>query len=133
MNQNTYTHHHRAGFTLIEVVVTIVMAAIAVAVLLPFLSDVFLRSHEPRRQLVEAMELHAAMESLVARHTNRLAVFHETVGPEGTLVDGHFLLVENRYTGFLGGQESGTSTNLLKITLENTLGERVTRFFTVPL
>jgi prepilin-type N-terminal cleavage/methylation domain-containing protein len=133
MKQSIYTRHHRDGFTLIEVVVTIVIAAIAVAALLPFLSDVFLRSHEPRVQLVEAMELHAAMESLVARHTNRLDVFHQAVGPEGTLVDGRFLLVENRYTGFDGGQEYGSNTNLLKITLENTLGERVTRFFTVPL
>ena len=133
MKQSIDTRHHHAGFTLIEVVVTIVIAAIAVAALLPFLSDVFLRSHEPRVQLVEAMELHAAMESLVARHTNRLDVFHQAVGPEGTLVDGRFLLVENRYTGFAGGQEYGSNTNLLKITLENTLGERVTRFFTVPL
>jgi prepilin-type N-terminal cleavage/methylation domain-containing protein len=123
------------GFTLLEVIVTVVIAVVALSLVLPLLSQVFLKSYEPRTQLREWSELHSAMEELVSLHTNRLEDFHVAVGPVGTDLGHGVVVAENRFTDFVDGteQSSATHTNLLSITLQSALGERVTRFFTVPL
>ena len=125
----------RGGFTLIEVIVTIVIAAVALAAIVPFLGDVFLRSHEPRMQLNAAMDLQSAMEELVAWHTADLQSFHQQVGHEGDLWKGRFVVVENHFVEFTaGGQETESDVpRLLKVTLQNELGESITRLFSVPL
>ena len=125
----------KRGFTLIEVLVTIVIAAIAMAAILPFLGNVFLRSYEPRTQLIGALDLQSAMEELVALHTNDLENLKQQVGPENAMLHGRFRIVDNRYVAFSGYNESGSTTNmnLLKVTLQNDLGETVTRIFSVPL
>ncbi len=124
----------RQGFTLIEVIITLVIAAIALAAVIPFLSDVFLRSHEPRRQLVEAMDLYAAMENVVAAHTGSLQELKTYVGPEQTLFSDRFRVLENRYVEFVDGNESSSAQEtLLKVTLQNDLGETLTRLFAMSL
>ncbi|HMO04897.1 MAG TPA: type II secretion system protein [Kiritimatiellia bacterium] len=122
----------RAGFTLIEVIATLLLSAIAFAALLPFLDRVFLQSHEPRVQLQQAMNLQSAMENLVATHTNTLENLRTRIGAAGTSAGDQVTVTENRYITFTGGLESGTPTsnNLLKVTLQNALGEQVTRIFT---
>lgn len=122
----------RTGFTLIEVVATLVLTALAFLALLPFLDQVFLRSHEPRVQLQQAMNLQSAMENLVATHTNTLANLRTRVGSVGDAVGDGVTVAENEYITFTGGLEGGSpsSNNLLKVTLRNTLGEEVTRLFT---
>jgi prepilin-type N-terminal cleavage/methylation domain-containing protein len=128
------TVHARDGFTLIEVVVTIIIGAIALVAILPFLGQVFLRSYEPRADLRDAMDLQAAMEMLVAVHTNDLETLYQHVGPEGSAYEGRFTVVERRFVDFPGNVESVTTNRyLLKITLENDLGEQVSRLFAVPL
>jgi prepilin-type N-terminal cleavage/methylation domain-containing protein len=126
-----------AGFTLVELVAAIVISALALAAVLPLMDRVFLRSHEPRLQLRDGLELHAAMEDLVARHTNRLEGLRQHVGPEGALLlDGRFTVVDNHYVSFTPGrveQADALHTNLLKITLRGDGGEQVTRLFTEPL
>jgi prepilin-type N-terminal cleavage/methylation domain-containing protein len=124
--------HPRAGFTLIEVVATLLLSALAFAALLPFLDRVFLQSHEPRVQLQQAMNLQTAMENLVATHTNSLNALRLRIGSAGDPVGGGVTVAENRYIAFVGGTESSTpaSNNLLKVTLQNPLGEQVTRLFT---
>lgn len=122
----------KKGFTLLEVVVTIVLSALAMAAVVPLLSQVFMRSHEPRIQLREAFDLHAAMENLVAlKETNTLTQLHTLAGGEGSLYGGRFTVVHNRFVTFTGYTEGGTPTtnNLLKITLRNALGEQTSRLF----
>ena len=123
------------GFTLIELIVTIVVAALAMAAVIPFLGDVFLRSHEPGVQLHAALELQTAMENLLAGHTGSLGDLYNQVGPEGSYLSDGVRLVEKRYVEFTGAAESeaGAETGLLKIRLENSLGESATRLFTEPL
>lgn len=123
------------GFTLVEVVVTIILSALAMAAVLPFLGEVFMRSYEPRIQLSQALGLQSAMEDMVALHTNRLAELKQVVGSEGGRWEEAYTVVENRYVHFVSGQEaSGPPTNsLLKITLRNPLGEWMTRLFAEPL
>ncbi len=120
---------------MIEVIITIVIGALALAAILPYLGAVFMRSNEPRVQLVHAVDLQAAMEDLVSIHTNELSVLHQHVGNVGEHYQGRFMILENHYVSFPGSTEvtEGVQTNLLKITLQNELGETITRLFSVPL
>ena len=61
-------HRRTSGFTLIEVIVAIVLSAIALAAILPMLDKVFLLSHEPRTTLQAGLSLQSAMEDLVVWH-----------------------------------------------------------------
>ena len=128
------TSVHR-GFTLVEVLVVIVLLTISLAAILPFLDQVYLMSFEPGVQLRENYALRSAMEELVLWHTNGLDSLLQHVGDEGSSFLGQFTVVDNRYITFSANQEVGSvsSNNLLKITLENNLGETATRLFTVPL
>jgi len=124
------------GFTLIEIILAVVVSAIAMAAILPFLDRVFLMSHEPRTQLREGMALQGAMEELISWHTNGLDILRARVGGEGGAYLGRYNIVHNRYIAidqYDTETSAVTSNNLLKITLQNSLGERVTRLFTVPL
>ncbi len=122
----------RRGFTLIEVVITIVISALALAAIVPLLGRLFTSSHEPPAQLREAVELHAAMENLSAlQPTLTLSQFSNTIGPEGDLYANRFTIIHNRYVTFTGNTEGGTpaTNSLLKVTLRNALGEDLSRLF----
>lgn len=128
----------RHGFTMIEIIAAVVLGALAMLAILPLFDRVFLLSHEPRIQLREGLDLQAAMEGIVAWHTNGLSRLHSHVGAEGTMYDGRFTVVNNHYVrfdGVGGGVESAdpANTNLLKVTIQNALGEQLTRLFTEPL
>ncbi len=126
----------RDGFTLIELIAIIVLAALALVAILPFMGETFLRSHEPRTQLVHALDLQSAMEDLVAAYTNELSSLHHFVGPVGGTVAGRFVVIENAFVEFTypGLSETGSADeHLLKITIGNEVGDRVTRLFSVPL
>ena len=123
------------GFTLIEVIVTVVVSAIALAAIVPLLGTVFMRSHEPIEQLRIGAELHSAMENLIALQApgTGLSVdaLHNTLGAEGSPHAGSLTVVHNHYVNFTGGIETSApvTNNLLKVTLGNELGERLSRLF----
>lgn len=125
------------GFTLIEVIVAIVLSAIAMAAILPFLGSVFQLSHEPRTTLQSALSLQAAMEQLVAwdmAHTNNPALLRAHVQAHGGTYAGQDVVM-NQYVAYVGGVETfaTTSTNLLKISLRSPeTQESVDRLFAVP-
>jgi len=123
------------GFTLIEIIVAIVLSAIALAAILPMLDKVFLLSHEPRTTLQAGLDLQTAMEELVAwddAHSNAPALVQAHVGSVGGTFMGQTVAF-NAFTAFSGGGEvAPTTNNLLKITLRNPLGETITRLFAVP-
>ncbi len=128
-------HRRNSGFTLIEVIVAIVLSAIALAAILPMLDKVFLLSHEPRTTLQAGLDLQTAMEELVAwdaAHSNAPALVQAHAGAVGGTFMGQTVAF-NGFTAFSGGGEVAPATNnLLKITLRNPLGETVTRLFAVP-
>ena len=123
------------GFTLIELIVTMVLVAISLAAILPLLDRVYLMSYEPGAQMRQNFALRSAMEELILWHTNGLESLRLHVGSEGSIYAGQFDVRNNRYISMSGFVESppGATNNLLKVTLENDLGETVTRLFTVPL
>ncbi len=121
------------GFTLIEVIIAIILSAIAMAAILPMLDRVFQLSHEPQQQLRDGLSLQAAMEDLVTWHTNGLEALKDHVDSEG--VAGRYAVQYNGYVSFPGNVESPVvvSNNLLKVTIQNDLGETLTRLFPEPL
>ena len=126
-----------AGFTLIEVIVAIVLSAIAMVAILPMLDRVFQLSHEPRTTLQDGLSLQTAMDELVAwdaAHSNVPALLQGHVpAAGGTFMD--MTVVNNGYVTFpaAGGAEIATADPLLlKITLRNPLGETATRLFGTP-
>jgi|GEM_PF-2097757 prepilin-type N-terminal cleavage/methylation domain-containing protein len=128
------------GFTLIEVIVAIVLSTIAMAAILPFLGNVFMKSYEPRTQMDEGLALQSAMENLVVWHhesnTNpadpdKLEALREYV--RTNLPDGIVALRTN-YVAYAGQAETATTNrSLLSVTLANSLGESTSRLFAKPL
>ena len=132
-----------AGFTLIEVVAAIVLSAIAMAAILPFLSNVFLKSHQPRTQLDEGLALQTAMENLVVWHSfntnpppgiNSLDQLRQYIA---TNLPPYISAQETNYVTFVGQAETVvTNKDLLKVTLfieRDDVKEWVTRLFARPL
>lgn len=60
------------GFTLIEVIITIVMASIAALLMLSFLSSGLLKSHDPLDGLTDNLDIYRAIEIVNADYRNRL-------------------------------------------------------------
>ena len=126
-----------SGFTLIEVIVAIVLSAIAMAAVLPMLDRVFQLSHEPRTTLQDGLDLQSAMDELVvwdAAHSNAPALLQEHVGDVGGSFQG-MDVVNNGFVAFPGtggAESSATDSLLLKVTLRNPLGETATRLFGPP-
>lgn len=132
-----------AGFTLIEVIVAIVLSAIALTAILPMLGRVFQLSHEPRTTLQAGLSLQAAMDGLVTlheAHTNDLTWLR--LHAKDNLPPGVGLVATKTYhVEFTNGVDrvgrekppyAVSTTNLYKITLTNALGEYAVRLFTVP-
>lgn len=130
-----------AGFTLIEVIVAIILSAIAMTAILPMLDRVFQLSHEPRTTLQAGLSLQAAMDGLVTlheAHSNDLRWLKANAKdhlPPGIGVAMNYNVEFTNGVNGIGREKppyAVTTTNLLKITLTNALGERATRLFTVP-
>ena len=121
------------GFTLIELIITLVIASILAAMFLPYLGRTFARSHLPLIWLKDAYSLQSVMENILASHTGTLADLSTAIGPERTSQDnafGKYDVAQNRYIGFdAGGNETGSpATNtMLKVSVRNELGEVLTR------
>ena len=125
-----------AGFTLIEIIVAIILSAVAMAAILPMLDRVFLLSHEPRTTLQAGLSLQSAMDELVAwdmAHTNNPGLLQGHIPAQGGTFMGQ-TVAANRFIALTNGLESASpaTNNLLKITLRNPLGETATRLFSVP-
>lgn len=60
----------QGGFTLVEVIVTIMVAGMIAAVLAPFIGPALTKSHEPLENLRSAADLSAEMAKVVAAYRN---------------------------------------------------------------
>ena len=69
---NTIKRKHR-GFTLIEVIVTIIMAAIAGAVVFAYMGPMLTRSHEPIIMVEDLAEAVDVMEEITAEYQRYLS------------------------------------------------------------
>ncbi len=127
----------RDGFTLVEIIVALVLIAIAGAILTSLISRTATRMNRPRELLREAFALQAVMENIVAQHEalDDLALLSDQVGDEGVDVDnqfGSYQVVDNHLVAFDGDDdEVASATNaLLKVSVRNAVGETLSRLFT---
>ncbi len=67
----SYLKNHQAGFTLIEVIVTLVLASVIAAMLSSFFGTSLTRSGEPVQRLMNSTNLQQVMENIVSDY-NRL-------------------------------------------------------------
>ena len=67
----THANNHQAGFTLLEFIVTLVIAAIMAAMVYTYFGNALTKSSDPIFRLQKASNLHQVMENIVADY-NRL-------------------------------------------------------------
>jgi prepilin-type N-terminal cleavage/methylation domain-containing protein len=135
------------GFTLIEVIITLTVAALLMAVVLPYLGTSLLRSSEPLINLQNTLAIYQTMENMTADYRNLkttksldLAAFQNGIGGEGTDVNntyGGYHVVENRFIIFDGSDQettAGTEQHTLKVTVRPQVpGASFTTLFTSEL
>jgi prepilin-type N-terminal cleavage/methylation domain-containing protein len=127
---HSYWKLSRNGFTLIEVIITLTVAALLMAVVLPYLGTTLLRSSEPLINLQNTLSTYQAMENMTADYRNLkvtksldLTTFQGGIGAEGTDRNnayGTYHVVENRFIIFDGSNQetaAGTEQHTLKVTI----------------
>jgi prepilin-type N-terminal cleavage/methylation domain-containing protein len=124
------------GFSLIEVIVALVLISIAAASLVTYISHSANQVNRPRETLRDILSLQAVMENVVARHNALMDVdsLSAEIGSEGNSVDNNFgvyYVRHNRFVEFDGANEemSAVTNELLKVSIQNDLGESLTRLF----
>lgn len=135
----------QGGFSLLEIIAVIAVAAVLGAVLIQVFGESFTGSTEPVDRLKTALKLQETMENITADYENsaKTQAFLDTslrvnIGPEGTLQNntyGQYRVVRNRFIKFVGLLETdiaaGDPRDTLMVTLGNDEGETLTGLFTV--
>lgn len=127
----------QSGFTLLEVIAAILLTALAMVAVFPYLDRVFLLAHEPATTLQEAFALQTAMEHLVAwdgANTNDPERLQQYLQTHPVFMGQR--VVSNLFVAFTtdGQLDTSPATNvLLLVGLQNTSTlETVTRLFAPP-
>ena len=139
-----------SGFTLLEVIITLTVGALLMAVIIPYLGTSVTKSSEPLANLRNTLLIYQTMENMTADYRSQKAdgtfdpvAFHNKIsllGAEGTDQSndyGDYHVVENRFILFDGsGQEAAAAgaQHILKVTIRPlTLGATFTTLFTDEL
>lgn len=130
---------NQSGFTLIEIIITLVIAGILGAVLYSYFGKTFTSSSNPVVRLSKAFGLQQVIENITAdylkNYTTNLVTLKTNIGAEATNQNnsyGQYYVVNNRYIKFVSQTEAVDDTginNLLKVTIKNDLGETLTVLF----
>ena len=140
MTKSPEGHAASDGFTLIEIIVTVVVGAVLGALIVPFLSKALTASSEPIQRLSSAMDLKLVVENIIEKYEQDptdLASLKSAIGAEDSTQNnsyGSYEVVSNRYIKFSGYNDTtitgGDPENLLKVTVRSTdTGETVTTLF----
>lgn len=130
---------NQKGFTLIEVIITIIMASILGSVLFSYVGTAVIRSGEPIGRLRDSLALNQVMENITNDYnTNNqdIEALNGSVGDEGddeTNNYGNYHVEENRYIKFVSGAEQNDTVSpctILKVTISDNTGEKFTSLFT---
>lgn len=130
---------NQSGFTLIEIIITLVIAGILGAVLYSYFGKTFTSSSNPVIRLKKAFNHQKIMENITAdymkNYTTNIVTLKTKIGAEATNKNnsyGQYYVVNNRYIKFVSQTEAVDDTginNLLKVTIKNDLGETLTVLF----
>ena len=136
-----------AGFTLLEVIITLTVGALLMAVILPYLGTTVTRSGEPLTNLRNTLSIYRTMENISADYRSRqaggtldLVALQGDIGTEGTDRSngyGDYHVLENRFILFDGSDletAGGGSQHVLKVTIRPVaFGATFTTLFTDEL
>jgi len=120
MKRTCFSGDHR-GFTLLEVIITLIVAGILAAMLVQFMGTSLTRSVGPIINVQDAYAAESVMENMIADHKKLLlknptplATFSSRVGSGyyGTYTVGY-----NDYITFVNGLETPGGSTLLKISI----------------
>lgn len=140
--------NNQAGFTLIEIIITLALGAILGAMLIPFLSTALTKSGMSTIRLKETLNLQTTMENITADYRHRIlngpdsiATLKVAIGTEGETVStgyGSYHVLENHYIDFADTEEvtdtPGTSPqDTLKVTIRDSNGMIFTTLFSKEL
>ncbi len=142
MTSIKYTHRNERGFTFIEIIVTLIIAAILGAMLIQFMGSSMTGSVEPVIRVQNAFTIEQVMEKMTADYKKLMAedadpmgTFKGRVGNEGVEVEnnyGKYKVECNHYIIFdSAGSETSGGDRILKVSISNVNGEqRLTALFT---
>ncbi len=141
------SENKQGGFTLIEIIVTLVIAAVVGTGLVQYLGTSLTKSSVPIQRLRQALDLQKVMENITAdyreNYTSDLSGLSGEIGEgegEKTNDYGTYFVVDNDFISF---NQVGTSTTynedevgtspptLLKVTIKNDLGDILTTLFSI--
>ncbi|HEX2958620.1 MAG TPA: prepilin-type N-terminal cleavage/methylation domain-containing protein [Chitinispirillaceae bacterium] len=129
------------GFTLVEVIVTLVVVSIVGTMIFSILGTSMTKSSEPLFREKKTFNLQQVMENIITAYdkyyAGDLPGLKDSIGTEGTSYNnayGQYTVVDNHYIKFVSNQEDDelaeTDTlNLLKVTVKNSNNETLTYIF----
>jgi prepilin-type N-terminal cleavage/methylation domain-containing protein len=129
------SENKQGGFTLIEIILTLVIAAVVAAGLVQYFGTSLWQSSIPIERLRQALELQEVMENITAdyreNYTSNLTGLQTNIG-DNDYSPPSYTVVENE-TGFIVFDDDnvavGTDTStLLKVTIKNDSGILTTLF-----
>jgi len=137
---------YNEGFTLIEIIVALIVLAIAAAMMVPFFGKALTQSPLPLVNLQKATSLQTVMENIVSDSDSFLFNGKKS-GPTscadlGTLqtnitnkLYGTYNIVQNSFISFDASNNEQNQTcaqsAILKVTIKDTTGETLTSLFTI--
>ncbi len=128
-----------SGFTLIEIILTLIIAAVVGAGLVQYLGTALTQSSVPIQRLNQSLGLQQVMENITADYEKNyrfnLNTLKSNIGGAGPQTNsyGEYVVVENNFIKFVSQVETDSSPSdpkdILKVTIENNLGEILTTLF----
>lgn len=135
-----------SGFTLIELVATIVIAGIVMMMIAPYFQSGISNSHLPALRLQDTVALQRVMENIngaygkvITKNTAALQTLSASIGAVGSSFNnpfGAYTVLENGFITFdNAGNEQTGGTLILKVTIRSisTPGHQLTQLFTVQV
>jgi prepilin-type N-terminal cleavage/methylation domain-containing protein len=126
------------GFTLLEIIVTIIAAAILGALIFQYLGTSLIKSSVPIHRLQTSFSLKQVMENITEDYKQTpsdVNTLKTKIGAEGTDQDndyGQYHVISNQFIKFSGNTAVQDDTGIndkLKVTIRNSLGETLTALF----
>ncbi|NLX53214.1 MAG: type II secretion system protein [Deltaproteobacteria bacterium] len=137
------------GFTILEVIITLVAVAVVGAMMFNTLGTSMMKSSDPIFRMQTSLSLQQIIENFVTAYekyyAGDLPALRDAIaggvlnppGNEGAVLDntfGEYTIVENRFIKFNASHQEETAAptdpqNLLKVTIKNSNGEILTYIF----
>lgn len=147
----TWSEPKSAGFTLLEVIITLIIAAIAGTMMFSVLGTSMTKSSEPIFRMQESFALQRVMENFLTAYYEDFEYYHmlpelrlliaggvtDPPGNEGATLSnnfGQYTIVENRFIKFDENRNEVTAADddpdkMLKVTIKNNNNETLTYVF----